>query len=210
MYNIDTVKETVMKVNKINLDESIFNDYDFKFEDEDTSIDMFQMDDDFDDDFSGVDYEKIAQMSEVPPGPKPGATTGVADTLIHLINDEWEAIRGYNDFIEMVKANMAVDNNSAFAQMLPVINDIVNEENKHVGQLQEVLKLISPNANSIDDGAKESHQQFKFVGGKMPVQMMEQVRWERNYTPTAQTQTENTTPNAIDEYCSLSDVDDDM
>ena len=208
MYNIDTVKETFMKVKKINLDESIFNDYDFNFEEDDDTLDMFQADD-FDDDFSGVDYEKLAKMSEVPQGPKPGATTGVADTLIHLINDEWEAIRGYNDFIEMVKANMAVDNNSAFAQMLPVINDIVNEENKHVGQLQEVLKLISPNASSIEDGARESHQQFRFVEGKMPVQMMEQVRWDRNYTPTAQ-QTENTTPNAIDEYCSLSDVDDDM
>lgn len=197
-----------MKVQKIRLDESIFNEYDFDSQDTE-SYDTYSLDD-FDDDFGEIDYDKIAKMSEVPEGPKPGATTGIADSIIRLINDEWEAIRGYNEFIEMIKANMAVDTTDAFAKMIPVIQDIVNEENRHVGQLQEVLKLISPNASYIGDGATESHKQFNFVGGKLPVQMMEQVRFERNYTPTNQHQTENTTPNAIDENCSILDVDDEM
>ena len=198
-----------MKVQKIKLDESIFDDYDQIFDDEVEDV-GYLTSDDFDDDFGDVDYDKIAKMSEVPQGPKQGVTTGVADSLIHLINDEWEAIRGYNDFIEMVRANLDMENNSSFEKMLPVINDIVNEENKHVGQLQELLKLISPNATSIDSGARESQQQFKFVDGKLPVQIMEQVMVERNYTPTAPQHTENTTGNVIDEYCSISDVDDDI
>lgn len=197
-----------MKVQKIRLDESIFNEYDFDFKDTE-SYDTPTLDD-FDDDFGEVDYDKIAKMSEVPEGPKPGAPTGIADSIIRLINDEWEAIRGYNEFIEMIRANMAVGTTDEFAKMIPVLQDIVNEENRHVGQLQEVLKLISPNASYIGDGATESHKQFNFVGGKLPVQMMEQVKFERNYTPTNQYQTENTTPNAVDEYCSILDVDDEM
>ena len=36
------------------------------------------------------------------------------------------------------------------------IKEINTEENVHIGQLQELLKKISPNANAIDDGAEHS------------------------------------------------------
>jgi hypothetical protein len=70
--------------------------------------------------------------------------------------------------------------------------------------------LISPNATSISDGAREGQSQIKFVNGKLPVQMMEQVKFVRDYPQSAHHNQENTTPNQIDDYCSLMDVDDEM
>jgi hypothetical protein len=183
-----------MKVNKIKLDESIFNDYDFNFEDEDDTLDMFQSDD-FDDDFDGVDYERVAKMSEVPQGPKPGATTGVADTLIALINDEWEAVQGYNNFVEMIRAGGAADES-----VIKVIQDIAAEENKHVGQLQELLKKYSPNAAQIKVGEAEAKQQMS-----PRTSMIAGLQfWD---TPKSQG---NTQACAEDEVCTLVDADDEF
>ena len=37
-----------------------------------------------------------------------------------------------------------------------MLEEINTEENKHVGQLQELLKSISPNAEAISDGEEET------------------------------------------------------
>ena len=44
--------------------------------------------------------------------------------------------------------------------MKEIINDILVEENKHMGQLQELLKIISPNAKEIDNGEVEAEHQI--------------------------------------------------
>ena len=85
--------------------------------------------------------------------PAPGTDTGLANLIIDAINDEWEAISGYNDLIEVMSREGHED-------MVKVINDIANEENTHVGQLQEILKTISSNVENIDDGASEAANQL--------------------------------------------------
>lgn len=167
-----------MKFTKFKLDESLFDD-DFSDFDVDTDADM-----DIDAD---VDMD-----SEIMQPPAMGLGTGLADNIIRLINDEWEAIQGYNDFIEVLRVSKSDEST------INVIKDIVAEENKHVGQLQELLKRISPNANQIAVGEKEARNQLSsMVSG---IQF-----W--NDAPT------NTVNDAVvesDAYTTLSDVDDEF
>lgn len=179
-----------MKFN-LKLDESLFDD----------SMDLdispsVEVDDEFDDDFS--EYEDSHATRDVLEGPKEGADTGVAGELIRLINDEWEAIEGYNNAIATLRS--LISENPVYENAIKVLEEIVSEENTHVGQLQEVLKQISPNVNEIDEGEKEARQQMRLVGGVLPVQSWDSVR-TNNSAPTE---------NQIDETCTLCDVDDDM
>lgn len=45
------------------------------------------------------------------------------------------------------------------ADIKEVVKDILVEENKHIGQLQELLKKVSPNAENIEAGAEEARGQ---------------------------------------------------
>ena len=167
-----------MKFTKFKLDESLFDD-DFSDFDMDTDAD--------------VDIDADVDMdSEIMQPPAMGLGTGLADNIIRLINDEWEAIQGYNDFIEVLRVSKSDEST------INVIKDIVAEENKHVGQLQELLKRISPNANQIAVGEKEARNQLSsMVSG---IQF-----W--NDAPT------NTVNDAVvesDAFTTLSDVDDEF
>jgi rubrerythrin len=173
---------------KLDLNESLFDDEEFKetkhvFNEGD--FDKYALDDEF----CELDYElsnseaaaSKVDTSVIPEGPQPGPNSGIADLLIAAINDEWEAIRGYNSLV----ASLSYESNSnpQFAQMIEVINDINAEENKHVGQLQEILKAISPNAEMIKAGEQEGQKQFNFVNGKLPVQGAKIISQERGEIP---------------------------
>lgn len=134
---------------------------------------------------------------DAPEGPKEGSDTGVADLLITAINDEWEAIRKYNSLIATLRFEST--SNSIYESFVDVISEISNEENKHVGQLQELLKQISPNVESISDGEAEGASQLKFANGKLQVQS-----WN---TPVSNS---SNATNSIDDICVISDVDDEM
>lgn len=179
-----------MKFN-LRLDEALFDD-DMELEISPT-IDVRG---DFDDDFS--EYEDDHANREVPEGPKAGADTGVAGELIRLINDEWEAIEGYNNAIASLRYELS--SNPFYEQAIAVLEEISAEENTHVGQLQEVLKHISPNAVEIEAGSKEAKKQMGLVGGLLPVQS-----WDSVKAPSKEANT-----NTVDETCTLCDVDDDM
>ena len=200
-----------MKFKKLSLDESLLDDFDgstiFNTEEK---IDWAPAEDIFgkgtdntipmatgyDDDFSAPDYmPDMENHLDAPEGPKDGSDTGVADMLISAINDEWSTIQRYNSMIATLRTEMS--GNPAYEQFIAVIEEINNEENKHVGQLQEVLKQISPNANSIQDGEEEGAAQLNFANGKLQVQT-----WD---SPA-----NNTTPNSIDSTCTIGDVDDEM
>lgn len=45
--------------------------------------------------------------------------------------------------------------------MIPVIQDIVAEENTHIGQLQQILLQISPNVQNIEKGEIEGEEQLQ-------------------------------------------------
>lgn len=79
---------------------------------------------------------------------------GVADLINELIIDEFEAITGYNNAITTITS---IDPEST---MLNVLNDIINEENTHVGQLQAALKEVSEAANNIMSGNNEGEGQL--------------------------------------------------
>lgn len=191
---------------KLDLNESLFDEEDFKetkhvFNEGD--FDKYALDDEF----CELDYElsnseaaaSKVDTSVIPEGPTPGPNSGIADLLIAAINDEWEAIRSYNSLV----ASLSYESNSnpQFAQMIEVINDINAEENKHVGQLQEILKAISPNAEMIKAGEKEGQKQFTFVNGKLPVQGVTIVSQERGEIPYEVT-------GDADTNCTLNDIDD--
>lgn len=89
--------------------------------------------------------------TNIPETPEVGVATGVSNLLIDLINDEWEAIQGYNNFLV---------NCDEYPEMAVVIQDIANEENNHVGMLQELLSKISPNAETIKEGEKEAEEEL--------------------------------------------------
>lgn len=175
---------------KLTLDESLFDD---ELDNNPAQkIDEAPFDD-IDDSYGP--YEMDHDVEDVLPGPQTDVDSGVASVFISLINDEWEAIEGYNSTIATLRSEQG--QNPFYADAIKVLEEISAEENRHVGQLQELLKRISPNAKEIGEGEKEAKSQLGLVGGKLMVQS-----WE---TPTT-----NTTPNDVDEMCTLCDVDDDM
>lgn len=179
-----------MKFN-LTLDESLFDDDASFFVEEEPVVSL-----EFDDDFT--EYEDEHNVDNVLPGPAPGADTGAASELIALINDEWEAIEGYNNAIATLRS--VINQNPFYADAVKVLEEIASEENVHVGQLQEVLKQISPNAAEIEKGTEEAASQLGLVGGVLPVQS-----WD---TPVANSEPEDV--NKVDETCTICDVDDEM
>mgnify|MGYP002511462386 CR=1 FL=1 len=177
---------------KLNLDESLFDDDIDSFFTKDMPI----SDSEFDDDFS--EYEEEHSVDNVLPGPAAGTDTGVAGELIALINDEWEAIQGYNNAIATLRATAT--QNPFYEDAIKVLEEISAEENVHVGQLQEVLKQISPNAAEIQKGTKEAKSQLGLVGGRLQVESWDAVKSASG----------TSTDNEVDDTCTLSDVDDEM
>ena len=95
--------------------------------------------------------EKVIENEEKVP--QTDEEVGLANMIIKEINGEWETISNYNDLISLMRAEGQDD-------MIDVISDIVDEENKHVGQLQKCLQIISPNVSEIDSGESEAKGQL--------------------------------------------------
>ena len=193
-----------MKFQQLQLNESIFDSTYVGFK---GSNSMDNVPFDFDDDFSTDDYN---ELTDIPSTPKPGTSSGIADTLINLINDEWEAIQGYNNAVEQFEYMIRDMSDHNAPKMIGVLKDIVNEENKHVGQLQEILKLVSPNAESIEVGHEEGSRQIRDV-----TPMLQGIQfWDDNNSeqPKAGNNAEinNSNPNNVSTVCDLCNVDDDM
>jgi rubrerythrin len=94
-------------------------------------------------------YNLKESITDTLSGPPMGPEAGLSSMLIEAINGEWETIDKYN--------SMAITaRNEGFEDIAKVLEEINTEENKHVGQLQELLKSISPNAEAISDGEEEA------------------------------------------------------
>lgn len=91
----------------------------------------------------------------------------LATSLNNLIRDEYEAIDGYNDMIS------DLEENEQNKDLIPVLDDINNEENTHVGQLQEALKTVSPAADHISKGELEAEGQLR--GGEAMEEYKEEM-----------------------------------
>ncbi len=172
---------------KLSLDESLFDD-DIEFPEATVSEPQTSML--YDDDFSDPDYMPDVD-APVLSGPQTDVATGVAGMLMDAITGEYNTINDYNSIVATMRAE-------GYQELIPILEEINSEEMKHVGQLQELLKKVSPNAASIEAGEKEGKEQLKFVNGKLPVQTMD----TSNYN--------SATPNVVDETCTITNVDDEM
>ena len=97
--------------------------------------------------------ESLEEDLNTPSTPETEEATGLSNIIITAINDEWKTIAYYNDLVELLRKE-------GHDEMINVIEDIANEENKHVGQLQEIMKQLSPNTMSIADGETEGSEQL--------------------------------------------------
>ena len=95
-----------------------------------------------------------------PQPPKTQEDNGIAELIMGAIKDEYDAISYYNS-ITLALKDFGKD------EYLKIISDITNEEMLHVGQLQELLKNVSPNAESIKEGETEAQEQL--VDNNAPV-----------------------------------------
>ena len=176
-----------MVIKKLNLDESLFND------NWTPTIDdvVAPIDDTYDDEF--VDYEGTPSAeTAVTSLPKTVEENGVASIIIDMVKDELDTIDNYNSCVATMRELGGYD------EFVVVLADIIAEENRHVGQLQSILKQISPNAAEIDRGEAEANHQFNMVDGKLQVQA-----WSTEGSA-------NKLPNEINDACTIGDVDDDM
>lgn len=81
-------------------------------------------------------------------------SNAIASILNSLIVDEFEAVEGYNSAISTLTA----EDVEKYGDAIVILNDILDEENIHIGQLQEILKTISESASNIEDGEKEAQE----------------------------------------------------
>lgn len=124
--------------------------------DEDFGDSDIEIDDDFIDRLScdcpaTEETDKKEETEEKPP--QTPEENGVATTLNKLVVGEWDTINDYNAAIQQCK-------DLGFDDLIPSLEDIVREENVHVGQLQELLKTISTNTNAISHGEAEGAEQL--------------------------------------------------
>ena len=89
--------------------------------------------------------------------PEIGPDLGLSTLLIKAINDEWNTIEFYNNLI-------ATAEQEGHEDIVAVVRDINAEENIHVGQLQELLKKISPITDNIEKGGEEAAEQVEEIG----------------------------------------------
>lgn len=94
---------------------------------------------------------KLIEEVEVPTleGPEEGAEYGLSELLNTAIQHELETVNEYNVLALNARAE-------GYDDIASVIDEINTEENKHIGQLQELLKTISPNAQAIVAGEAEA------------------------------------------------------
>lgn len=181
-----------MKFKKLSLEEALFDD-NFDLFDAAESVSNSEYDDDFSEDMI------ISDTVDTPlEGPKVGADVGVADMIMTAINDEWNTIRNYNSLMATLKELQA--SNPEYKKFIEVIEDITAEENTHIGQLQEVLKVISPSATAIEQGAAEGRDQLH-IRNMPKIEFWDDVKKENKDKPQS---------NEISTDCSLADVDDEM
>ena len=80
-----------------------------------------------------------------------GVETGLADIIISAINKKWDSVRDLNSVI----VNLA---EFEYNEYIPIIEEILEDENKHIGKLQYIVEQLTPVAESIDDGKSEAEE----------------------------------------------------
>lgn len=92
--------------------------------------------------------------------PATDTSMGASQIINSLIQDELQAIDGYNSAIQTFR-NMSGEYKDKLERCIKVLSDIAGEENIHVGQLQEAQKLFNEQATLAQDGAEEAKEQIE-------------------------------------------------
>ena len=91
--------------------------------------------------------------TEIKASPEEGPKFGLSSLLNNAIQEEFKTIDTYNSLAVTAR-------DEGFEDIAVVVDEINTEENKHVGQLQALLKTIAPNAAAIDEGDIEAGKQL--------------------------------------------------
>ena len=75
--------------------------------------------------------------------------SGVVDILIDFINKKWDNIRDLNSIIVTLQGE-------GYDDMCPVVETILEDENTSIGKLQQLIELVSPSTQSIEDGKQQA------------------------------------------------------
>ena len=102
--------------------------------------------------------------------PETDTDMSLANMLNLLIQDEWQAIDGYNGTIATIRSleenpidgNMNVD----YEGITKILEDIAAEEMNHVGMLQKAMGTVSPNTSEIEGGEKEAEETLDDAGAE--------------------------------------------
>lgn len=103
--------------------------------------------------YDGINESLNEDATVIKEGPKEGPEFGLASLLNEAIQEELKTIDTYNSLALTARKE-------GYEDIAKMIDEINTEENKHVGQLQEALKSISPNAIAIEDGTAEGQEQM--------------------------------------------------
>ena len=102
-------------------------------------------------------------IEDVPEMPETNCKMIISNLINPLIQDELQAIDGYNSAVATIRGiieDSTHDDSIDYEGIIAVISEITNEENIHIGQLEKLLEMVSPNAESIDDGKEEAEEQL--------------------------------------------------
>ena len=84
----------------------------------------------------------------------------LTDLIQNAITSEFDATRIYDGLL--VSANELSTDSSTLNLIRSVISDIRNEEEKHIGQLNELIKVVNAQAAiNIIAGEQEAEEQMK-------------------------------------------------
>lgn len=94
---------------------------------------------------------KFVEDFELPIEQDAAVETGLADIIISSINKKWDSVRDFNSIIVNLKE-------TGYDDYVPIIEEILEEENNHIGKLQHIVELLSPVTTNIDDGKQEAEE----------------------------------------------------
>lgn len=106
--------------------------------------------------------------------PTTDTSMGASQIMNSLIQDELQAIDGYNSAIQTFRT-MEGEDKDKLERCIKVLSDIAGEENIHVGQLQEAQKLFNEQATLVQDGAEEAKEQIETPVEEVKEGMVESV-----------------------------------
>lgn len=97
--------------------------------------------------------KEFAPDDDITPAPA-GEDAAMVGLLNSLVVDELNAVNSYNGAVETIRS-MPQGMPGANAA-ISVLSDISDEENSHIGEIQELLKQFTPQANAVEDGKNEA------------------------------------------------------